>query len=167
MEYIFKSLYVRSELCVCDKLYELFLFVTFSTYQAFKDYEGRKKWILKQNIFRFGKVFGICTNSIMVFQLMMSRSGKSWTRNVSRLIRNMQDDQDKSSCNRCFWRWLQSWKGARSMGNRTRAQPEHRLDRFTQWSRDIIANNKRKSGTGSPLQRTELTSKKRREEVRK
>lgn len=37
------------------------------------------------------------------------------------------------------------------MGNRTRAQPEHRLDRFTQWSRDIIANNKRKSGTGSEI----------------
>lgn len=46
------------------------------------------------------------------------------------------------------------------MNNRARAQPEHRLDRFTQWSRETIANNKRKSGTGSPPQRTELTSKK-------
>ncbi len=46
------------------------------------------------------------------------------------------------------------------MGDRVRAEPGHRLDKFTQWSRETIANNKRKSGTGSPPQRTELTSKK-------
>lgn len=28
------------------------------------------------------------------------------------------------------------------MNDRARAQPEHRLDRFTQWSREVIANNK-------------------------
>lgn len=51
--------------------------------------------------------------------------------------------------------------------DKIRAEPgERRLDRFTQWSRDIIANNKRKSGTGSPLQRTELTSKKREEVIK-
>ena len=35
------------------------------------------------------------------------------------------------------------------MGDRVRAEPGHRLDKFTQWSRETIANNKRKSGTGS------------------
>lgn len=48
-----------------------------------------------------------------------------------------------------------------------RAEPgKHRLDRFTRWSMEIIASNKRKSGTGSPPQRTELTSKKREEVIK-
>lgn len=42
-----------------------------------------------------------------------------------------------------------------------RAEPgKHRLDRFTRWSMEIIASNKRKSGTGSPPQHVKLTSKK-------
>lgn len=34
------------------------------------------------------------------------------------------------------------------MENRARAEP-HRLDRFTQWSREIIATNKREGGDGT------------------
>lgn len=124
-------------------------------------------WILSKNIFQFGKKFGRYIKNILVLQLIMRKHGSSWMLSVRHWMQSIKDNQNKSSCNRYCWRFARSWKGARSMGNRTRAQPEHRLDRFTQWSRDIIANNKRKSGTGSPLQRTELTSKKRREEVRK
>lgn len=44
---------------------------------------------------------------------------------------------------------------------KTRAETgERRLDNFTRWSREIIANSKREGGTGSPPQRTELTSEK-------
>lgn len=124
-------------------------------------------WTLSNNIFQFGKKFGRCTKNILVSSNRTSRSGRSLTKRASNLMKNTGENQNKSLRNRYCWRFARSWKGERSMGNRTRAQPEHRLDRFTQWSRDIIANNKRKSGTGSPLQRTELTSKKRREEVRK
>ena len=44
--------------------------------------------------------------------------------------------------------------------NKTRDKPEHRLDNFTRWSREVVANSKREGGTGSPPQRVKLTSKK-------
>lgn len=46
------------------------------------------------------------------------------------------------------------------MHDRIRAEPTHRLDRFTQWSRETIANSKREGGTGSPPQHASLTPKK-------
>lgn len=46
------------------------------------------------------------------------------------------------------------------MNDRARAQPEHRLDRFTQWSREVIANNKCVDSDGSPPQHVKFTSKK-------
>ena len=42
MEYIFKSLYVRSELCVCDKLYELFYLSPFPPIRHSKTMKGEK-----------------------------------------------------------------------------------------------------------------------------
>ena len=116
-------------------------------------------WILSNNIFQFGKKFGACTNGIMVFQLMMSNGGRSWTGSVSRLIRNTRENQNKSSCNRYCWRWLRNWKGRVSM-RKTRAEPKHKLENFTRWSREIIATNKRKDRDGSPPQHVKLTSKK-------
>lgn len=43
--------------------------------------------------------------------------------------------------------------------NKTRAEP-HRLDRFTRWSREVIANNACVDRDGSPPQRVSLTPKK-------
>lgn len=37
---------------------------------------------------------------------------------------------------------------------KTRAEPKHKLDNFTRWSREIMAISKREGGTGSPPQRT-------------
>lgn len=44
--------------------------------------------------------------------------------------------------------------------NKTRDKPTHRLDSFEKWAMETIANSRRESGTESPPQRTELTSKK-------
>ena len=42
-----------------------------------------------------------------------------------------------------------------------RAEPgKHRLDRFTRWSMEVIANNKCVDSDGSPPQHVKLTSKK-------
>ena len=135
-------------------------FATSAYYKRF-DTVSRKgeHWTLSNSIFRFGKKFGACIKNILVFQLIMSRSGRNWTGNVRGLTRNTKEDQNKSFCDRYFWRWLQSWKGVRRM-NKTRAEPERRLDDFEKWAMETIANSRRESGTGSPPQRVKLTSKK-------
>lgn len=46
------------------------------------------------------------------------------------------------------------------MDDRVRAEPGHRLDKFTQWSREVIANNKCVDRDGSPPQHANLTSEK-------
>lgn len=43
---------------------------------------------------------------------------------------------------------------------KTRAEPKHKLENFTRWSREIIATNKRENMDGSPPQHVKLTSKK-------
>lgn len=43
---------------------------------------------------------------------------------------------------------------------KTRAEPTHKLDRFTQWSREVIASNKCVDRDGSPPQHVKLTSEK-------
>lgn len=50
--------------------------------------------------------------------------------------------------------------------NKTRDKPTHRLDGFEKWAMETIANSRRESGTESPPQRTELTSKKREEVIK-
>lgn len=113
-------------------------------------------WTLSNSIFRFGKKFGACIKNILVFQLIMSRSGRNWTGNVRGLTRNTKEDQNKSFCNRYFWRWLQSWKGVRRMNNRIRAKPgEYRLDRFVKWCKQTVRENKKTGGLEKNAQKTE------------
>ena len=115
-------------------------------------------WTLSNNIFQFGKKFGRCTRNIMVCQLMMRKHGSDWIKNVNCLIKSTRE-KNKSSCNRYCWRYARSWKGRVSM-RKTRAEPTHKLDRFTQWSREVIASNKCVDRDGSPPQHANLTSEK-------
>lgn len=43
---------------------------------------------------------------------------------------------------------------------KTRAEPKHKLENFTRWSREIIATNKREDRDGSQAQHANLTSEK-------
>ena len=98
-------------------------------------------WILSNNIFQFGKKFGACTKNIMVSSNRTRNAGSSLTGSVRNLINDMQISQNKSSYDRCFWRWLQSWKGRVSMDDRVRAEP-HRLDNgFMKWCKQTVREN--------------------------
>lgn len=117
-------------------------------------------WTLNNNILMFGQPFGICTKNIMASGSRTSNAGSGLTGSVRNLINDMQISQNESFCNRYCWRFARSWKGRVNMDDRVRAEPGHRLDKFTQWSREVIANNKCVDRDGSPPQHANLTSEK-------
>lgn len=117
-------------------------------------------WILSNNIFKSGSRFGICTKDFMVFSNRTSNAGRSWTGSVRHWMQSIKDNQNKSFCNRYCWQYARSWKGRVNMDDRVRAEPGHRLDKFTQWSREVIANNACVDRDGSPPQHVKLTSEK-------